>query len=271
MSSFSDARGAFQYQVWHFWKGKQGAGRSCRLDSHFWGKKNWVIVLKCRNLQLHTVRGLIWSSTSFASFFFPSIVSVRSGQLLFKSFLLYSSFLSFLSFSSFFLNVNRCDWFTSCFPSIWFPINLISLQVAINSNFEYFGKINFLFDFSNKFNYSSYVDCFLSFPHQLASRTAPALQMIGQHLPFIRCRNQQVTIEQSINLIHLLPSKVERVFMYEGSLTTPPCSETVTWYILESTMAVSKQTVNKISMLNLNSHSVSADRVHIFLFIRSNV
>jgi carbonic anhydrase len=56
----------------------------------------------------------------------------------------------------------------------------------------------------------------------------------------------------SIQTLDLLP--VERsYFTYTGSLTTPPCSEGVTWYVLKSHPTVSAQqiaTFSKIYPLN---------------------
>ena len=43
----------------------------------------------------------------------------------------------------------------------------------------------------------------------------------------------------------LLPRPLSRYFNYPGSLTTPPCSETVDWYVMKEPMSVSEEQVEE--------------------------
>jgi len=61
-----------------------------------------------------------------------------------------------------------------------------------------------------------------------------------------------------------------RYFHYRGSLTTPPCSETVHWYVLQTPMPVSKKIVKKFKeqfplnnrpVQDLNGRAVVLDRL----------
>ena len=47
----------------------------------------------------------------------------------------------------------------------------------------------------------------------------------------------------SMKPISLLP-RSNALFYYEGSLTTPPCSEVVTWIVFRDPISLSKQTVS---------------------------
>jgi carbonic anhydrase len=47
----------------------------------------------------------------------------------------------------------------------------------------------------------------------------------------------------------LLPHSLSRYFNYPGSLTTPPCSETVDWYVMKAPISVSEEQVEEFRRL----------------------
>ncbi|KAG8275513.1 hypothetical protein J6590_084438 [Homalodisca vitripennis] len=54
------------------------------------------------------------------------------------------------------------------------------------------------------------------------------------------------TVPGPIDLQQLLPFESQRFFRYHGSLTTPPCSEIVTWTVMEHVSYISKNQVWRI-------------------------
>lgn len=44
----------------------------------------------------------------------------------------------------------------------------------------------------------------------------------------------------------------DQVFFYEGSLTTPPCTEGMKWYVMKNPIEMSKEQINKIIKLALS-------------------
>ena len=46
-----------------------------------------------------------------------------------------------------------------------------------------------------------------------------------------------------INAAALLPANTDAYYHYQGSLTTPPCSEIVNWYVLKDPIKVSDEQV----------------------------
>ncbi|BFZ04450.1 hypothetical protein BsWGS_07489 [Bradybaena similaris] len=57
-----------------------------------------------------------------------------------------------------------------------------------------------------------------------------------------------------VSLISLLPTSFNRFFRYSGSLTTPPCQESVTWTVLKDTIKISKAQLEVFRLL-LNPHA----------------
>lgn len=55
-----------------------------------------------------------------------------------------------------------------------------------------------------------------------------------------------------ISLLSLFPDN-KSYYQYSGSLTTPPCSEVVSWYVLENPLEASKEQIEKLSKI-LNSN-----------------
>ncbi len=51
--------------------------------------------------------------------------------------------------------------------------------------------------------------------------------------------NEEVKIEQELNLMGLLPEE-KSYFRFNGSLTTPPCSEGVRWFVMKKPLAISQ-------------------------------
>lgn len=65
------------------------------------------------------------------------------------------------------------------------------------------------------------------------------LNKISKLLPFIQHKGQAITIPEPVNPAALIP-KNGSYFTYAGSLTTPPCYETVTWLVYQQPMQVSQ-------------------------------
>lgn len=76
----------------------------------------------------------------------------------------------------------------------------------------------------------------------------PVLLFLIISILFRIAESNEKIIHDSLTLKDLLPSGKKRFYTCEGSLTTPPCSETVTWIVIKCPITVSK-TVYKISIL----------------------
>jgi carbonic anhydrase len=63
----------------------------------------------------------------------------------------------------------------------------------------------------------------------------------------------------TINALRLLPENSRQYYRYQGSLTTPPCSEIVTWLVLKQPVSVSKSQLTKFfAAIGNNARPVQA-------------
>ena len=72
----------------------------------------------------------------------------------------------------------------------------------------------------------------------------PDLQKIIQHLP--QEEGEELAIPgEHINPMNLIPEK-QNFYTFEGSLTTPPCSEGLQWIVMNETITASPQQIRKL-------------------------
>ena len=77
------------------------------------------------------------------------------------------------------------------------------------------------------------------------------LATLWQHLPAAAGKTEKVT--EMVNPGGLLPTD-RGYWTYTGSLTTPPCTENVQWFILEQEMTVSREQLRAFTaMFRVNS------------------
>ncbi|XP_068935298.1 carbonic anhydrase 6 isoform X2 [Petaurus breviceps papuanus] len=81
-------------------------------------------------------------------------------------------------------------------------------------------------------------------------------EKLFSYLPKISNVGDNVTLS-SIEIQHLLPHDYSRYYRYNGSLTTPPCSENVTWTVLAEPVIISKAQLDELQNLLLNSNHQS--------------
>uniref|UniRef100_A0A8C7PDI4 Carbonic anhydrase n=1 Tax=Oncorhynchus mykiss TaxID=8022 RepID=A0A8C7PDI4_ONCMY len=65
----------------------------------------------------------------------------------------------------------------------------------------------------------------------------------------------------AFNVRHLLPNKLERFYRYNGSLTTPPCFQTVNWTMFNDTITVSRRQVSNDTITVSRRRQVSNDTI----------
>ncbi|XP_018328024.1 carbonic anhydrase 15-like [Agrilus planipennis] len=81
----------------------------------------------------------------------------------------------------------------------------------------------------------------LAFFFQLRENDNRPLNQLVRYLPHVYAPNASLILNETFTLASILPptEDLERFYMYRGSLTTPPCSEAVTWILFPNPMPVS--------------------------------
>lgn len=78
-------------------------------------------------------------------------------------------------------------------------------------------------------------------------KSNPTLRNIWQEMPIIKSDENTIP-EVSINALELLPENKD-YYRYFGSLTTPPCSETVNWIVLKEPVEISIRQVKQFAQI----------------------
>ncbi|CAG5117708.1 unnamed protein product [Candidula unifasciata] len=83
----------------------------------------------------------------------------------------------------------------------------------------------------------------LAFFFEIDINPNPAYTEIVKKLPEITEPGSRTKIT-TIPLKRLLPTDLQHFYRYEGSLTTPPCNETVTWTVFKTPVQISEDQIS---------------------------
>lgn len=84
----------------------------------------------------------------------------------------------------------------------------------------------------------------------------PLIKTLWQHLPKEKERETSVDAV-NINVADLLPKNTTAYYAFTGSLTTPPCSEDVSWYVLKNPAPISADEIARFGKLySMNARPV---------------
>lgn len=89
-------------------------------------------------------------------------------------------------------------------------------------------------------------------------RSNPHFQEIIDHFGQIQFKDREVDL-QSIPLVELMPAKLSTFYRYEGSLTTPPCYESVIWTIFNETIEIAEEQLEQFRTQIFENEAADAD------------
>jgi carbonic anhydrase len=79
---------------------------------------------------------------------------------------------------------------------------------------------------------------------QVREKENPKLQPLLKKLKEVALEGQSVHLDSTFTMASLLPQDLEIYYTYRGSLTTPPCSEVVTWIVFPEPQFISYRQVS---------------------------
>ncbi|KAK2167092.1 hypothetical protein LSH36_32g15026 [Paralvinella palmiformis] len=85
----------------------------------------------------------------------------------------------------------------------------------------------------------------------LDSRGNPAIEHICNYASAVRYKRQWEKI--SVDIKQLLPNNIKKYWVYKGSMTVPPCYESVTWVIFNDNITVSSRQLAQLRTLHNHS------------------
>ncbi|KAK1122132.1 carbonic anhydrase 14-like [Acipenser oxyrinchus oxyrinchus] len=87
---------------------------------------------------------------------------------------------------------------------------------------------------------------------EVGAETNPAYEKIFSYLGYVKYAGQKVLLP-SFDVGALLPERLDQFFRYNGSLTTPPCFQSVQWTVFHQKVALSRSQIEKLRTTLLSS------------------
>ena len=78
-------------------------------------------------------------------------------------------------------------------------------------------------------------------------------KLFAEYLDVFPTAKGEINMDGTIDLLSLFPDD-KSYFNYKGSLTTPPCSEVVNWYVLKTPVTASIEQIEKFSKILKNNY-----------------
>lgn len=66
---------------------------------------------------------------------------------------------------------------------------------------------------------------------------------------------EQTTTLRNVNIRNMLPEDIQHYYTYPGSLTTPPCTENVKWFVFQDFATISKAQAERIENAVMDHHN----------------
>lgn len=93
----------------------------------------------------------------------------------------------------------------------------------------------------------------LGFFIQIGDKVNPGLKKITDFLPQVNETGGKKDLKATYNMADILPDNTKDYWTYSGSLTTPPCAESVTWFVFKSPIHATEDQMKQFRSLKANA------------------
>lgn len=121
------------------------------------------------------------------------------------------------------------------------------------------GEVHFVF-INKKYERSrfavTHADGIIVLGYMLNVERKSVFDEIFKSIPLIKVSNDEVR-DVSLRISELFQDKqkVREFFVYQGSLTTPPCNESVTWFLSSLTLGISQEQLTQLRSQRVDEHT----------------
>jgi len=93
----------------------------------------------------------------------------------------------------------------------------------------------------------------------------PEFEKLSKCLHAIHLKEENVSVDH-LDIMQLLPENIHDYYTYPGSLTTPPCSESVTWVVFKQPIEITEEQLQLCHQLYSVSKENEADENHLIKY-----
>jgi len=84
---------------------------------------------------------------------------------------------------------------------------------------------------------------------KVGSQDHPGFQTLSDNSDKVKCKGKKVATGANFDPSSLLPGNTSNFWTYEGSLTTPPCCESVQWIVFQDEIEISEKQMSALREL----------------------
>ena len=135
------------------------------------------------------------------------------------------------------------------------PSILLAVDLTLQRSILYTGMEANMILFKKLQNSQMDLQCLVSFLDVEGNERAHTmLEKLARVIQRVQYKGDTYDMKDTFNPYDMLPNNISDYWTYQGSLTTPPCYESVTWIVFCEPIRISRQEIGKLRSLKSIAH-----------------